>query len=58
MGVSLILLRRAGPGIALRMFGWVRVYAPTWPGTSFWRYPFLDMRLEKWEGEGWEEGTG
>ena len=31
------------------MFGWVCVYAPTWPGTSFWRFPFLGLRLfEKW----------
>ena len=52
MGVSLILLRRARPGIALRMFGWVCVYAPTWPGTSFRRYPSLDLSLEKWV-DGW-----
>ena len=48
MGVSLISLRRARPGIDLRIFGWVCVYAPRWPGISFWRYPFLDLRLEKW----------
>ena len=52
VGVSLILLRRVRPGIALRMFWWVCVYAPMWPGISFWRYPFLDLRLEKWGG-GW-----
>ena len=43
------------PGIALRMCGWVCVYAPTWPGTSLRRYPFLDLRLEKWVG-GWVGG--
>ena len=52
MGVSLVFLRRARPGIDLRMFGWVCVYAPTWPGISFWRYPFLDLRPEKWV-DGW-----
>ena len=50
VGVSLILLRRARPGIAFRMFWWVCVYASTWPGISFWRYPFLDLRPEKWVG--------
>ena len=52
MGVSLIFLRRAQPGIDLCIFGWVWVYAPTWPGISLWRYPFLDPRPEKWVG-GW-----
>ena len=47
VGVSLILLRRARPGIALRMFGWVCVYALTWPGTSFWGYLFRGLRPEK-----------
>ena len=50
MGVSLILLRRARTGIALSRCGWVWVYAPVWPGTSFWGYPFLDLRPEKWVG--------
>ena len=48
MGISLNLLRRARTGIALSRCGWVCVYAPMWPGISFWRYPFLDLRLEKW----------
>ena len=50
MGVSLILLRRARTGIALSRCGWVCVYAPMWPGTSFLGYPFLDLRPEKWVG--------
>ena len=49
MGVSLIFLRRARPGIDLRIFGWVCVYAPTWPGISFWEI-FPDLRSEKWGG--------
>ena len=64
MGVSLILLRRARTGIALSRCGWVCVYAPMWPGTSFLGYPFLDLRPEKWVGrwmggglEGEEEGV-
>ena len=36
------------------IFGWVWVYAPTWPGISLWRYPFLDPRAE--EG-GWVDGV-
>ena len=51
MGVSLILLRRARTGIALSRCGWVCVYAPMWPGTSFWGYPSLDLRPEMWVGE-------
>ena len=47
MGVSLILLRRARTGIALSRCGWVCVYAPMWPGTWFWGYPFLDPRPER-----------
>ena len=46
-----------GP-VQLRMFEWVCVYAPTWPGIPFWRYPLLGMRLEKWMGGlvgGWVE---
>ena len=67
MGVSLICLRRARTGIALSMRGWVWVYAPMWPGTSFWGYPFLDMRPEKggglvgvcvWGGGGCVGGVG
>ena len=49
-GVSLILLTHARTGIALSRYGWVWVYAPMWPGTSFWGYPFLDPRPEKWGG--------
>ena len=55
MGVSLILLRRARTGIALSRCGWVCVYAPMWPGTSFLGYPFLDLRPEKWV-DGWVDG--
>ena len=54
MGISLILLLRARTGIALSMCGWVCVYAPTWPGTSFFGYPFLDLKPEKWVG-GYEQ---
>ena len=25
---------------------WVCVNAPTWPGTSFWKHPFIDLGLE------------
>ena len=40
---------------ALSRCGWVCVYAPTWPGTSFWGYPSLDLRPEKWV-SGWVAG--
>ena len=56
MGVSLILLRRARTGIGLSRCGWVCVYAPVWPGTSFWGHPFLDLRPEKCVG-GWGWGA-
>ena len=41
--VSLILIRRPRPGTGSRVYVWGCVYAPTWPGISFWRYPFLDL---------------
>ena len=53
MGVSLLLLRLARTGIALIRRGWVCVYAPMWPGTSFWGYPVLDLRPEKCMVGGW-----
>ena len=44
--VPLIIIRRARPGTGSRVYVWVCVYAPTWPGTSFWGYPSLDLRFE------------